>query len=517
MMKRPSKFDRIQAMKLAVTIAVTLSVAAAASQGDTENVAQGHSRQYSRSFLRQASQENSVSANFPIERDDLHGGDFVGADDTMFWERYLRRTEVTSMPTTKPTRRPSTSTPTRRPRPTRSPTDQPTRRPRPTLSPTDRPTRQPRAPTVNPTRTPPTDGPTLAPTPGINQPTVFPSVKPTLAPTEVPSTQPTRRPTRRPTQVPTERPTRRNTAPPTSSPTPETCEVDLATSCTNCAGKTFVNTECQGRPSQLFMRYTGGDCSQTSTTQSVPCFDFGPGPPTEPGTESFIEVSFDETIYFSGWVAVGSDYVIENSSGGLFRSPISILIFNSNNTVPDNLLQTLFFDADCSEPLFLKDQIGASQIVGFTVNDETTMAFLDANIALDVSVPSTSPAVELERLFSESNFGLFNLTNSTQGTVVNPGGLFLTSFDVTIDVTVPGNAEFLSTVLGRTSGGAQCGATDFFSFPYGPIDSPGLIESQGESNGDSNDRKSTSNVSPQKKMWTGKQRRRGDDRRHHAR
>jgi len=223
------------------------------------------------------------------------------------------------------------------------------------------------------------------------------------------------------------------------------------------------------------MLYTGGNCSQSTVGQDIPCLDFGSGPPVEPGTESYILVTANEVTYHAAWVPVGSQYSIQDPSDGVLPPFLSVIVSTSEEVTPDNVLQSLLFFADCSEPLVLKDQIGASQLLAFTVNGETTEAFFDANIALEVSVSDSSPGVILKQLFSESNFGLFNLTENTTGTVIDSGNSFDTSFTVTLDLTVSGDATFLSTVTAETSPGAQCDAVSFLSIAYGPIEEQNIL------------------------------------------
>lgn len=176
-------------------------------------------------------------------------------------------------------------------------------------------------------------------------------------------------------------------------------------------------------------------------------------------------------MYHSAWVPVGSQYVIRDSTtpGAELGAPQSIVIYRSEDLRPANVLQSLLFDGACSQPLNLKDRFGASQVIGFTVDGDTTLAFFNATIELETSVPSDSPGVIMQRLFSEGNLEFYELTSEVEGTVLNPGQSLNSDFRATLDLTQPEDVTFLSTVTGNTNnqGGDQCSAVSFLSIPVG--------------------------------------------------
>ena len=64
--------------------------------------------------------------------------------------------------------------------------------------------------------------------------------------------------------------------------------------------------------------YTGGDCSTTANCQEegkVFCQDFNGGPDDTFGAEAYIVAtdSDEETVYFQGFVAAGSAYIMDNN------------------------------------------------------------------------------------------------------------------------------------------------------------------------------------------------------------
>ena len=162
--------------------------------------------------------------------------------------------EPTSSPTTSPTASPTvepTSAPTTQP--TATPTSQPTSSPTasPTVEPTTSPTVEPTSEPTSPPPTQPTATPTLSPTP---QPTASPTVAPTTSPTVAPTTSPTPEPTTSPTTQPT--------ASPTVAPSPApTDEISLMPNSGPLSGGTVVQITGTGFPSDVFVRFGGGNAS----------------------------------------------------------------------------------------------------------------------------------------------------------------------------------------------------------------------------------------------------------------
>ena len=212
------------------------------------------------------------------------------------------------------------------------------------------------------------------------------------------------------------------------------------------------------------MRFVGGSCQDSTTTQDIACFDFG-AISQEPGTRAYVVVQFRQTVYFSGFVRVGQDYVIQAPNGGTLGPSQSIVVYRSDDLSPNNVLQSLVYVGDCSEPIRLKDRFGASQVVGFRVDGESTNAFESLTVTQQVRVPSTSnSAVELVSLATQSNLRTFNLTDTVAGTNLQIGQATAFNFDVTVDVTIPREYNFVSAVSARTNDGATCSSVSLYSF-----------------------------------------------------
>jgi hypothetical protein len=224
------------------------------------------------------------------------------------------------------------------------------------------------------------------------------------------------------------------------------------------------------------MQFLGGQCNLSNTTQTIPCFDFGNGPPTASGSRAYIVVTHNTSTYFSGWVHVNETYVIKSSSGGggLIGGSMSIVIYKSAQLTPGNVLQSLIFVGNCvDQPLLIQERFGASQVKGFLVNGSSTQAIQTLQLNLTVSVAATSvsvaaTSVTLRTLQTQSNAaGNLNLTQTVSGRTVVPGGHESVGFDIQIDATVPKTYNFVSTVTGvsnTTRGQSTCTNVSDYSF-----------------------------------------------------
>lgn len=161
---------------------------------------------------------------------------------------------------------------------------------------------------------------------------------------------------------------------------------------------------------------------------------------------------------------------MQDPTGAPLGSSQSIVVFSSNDTSPANVLQSLVFDASCTQTtLALKNQFGASELVAFTVNGVTTSAFAQIFVSIRTEVPSGSPRVILEEGFTESNTGFANLTSRIVGREVNATNPSVIGFLRTLDVTEPSTATFVSTIIGNTTSGSRCtGVSPLLTVPYGP-------------------------------------------------
>ncbi|GKY98231.1 hypothetical protein MPSEU_000780800 [Mayamaea pseudoterrestris] len=378
--------------------------------------------------------------------------------------------ELTNAPRTKRPRRPRVT-----PRPTNPPrTNRPTNSPRtkiptnivpsakPVQNPSVSPNRRPSdAPTTgSPSRVPKTGAPMILQPPTSTPSSTPMSALPTRSPSFTPVTQ-TKRPTSRPTEPPatkrptmgpgTSRPTLRPTEVPTDQPfrsptAAATCEIELDTRCEECESLPIINPVCSDTPTQIVMRLEGGTCADSQTPQDFVCFDFGTIS-RAPGTRVYVMVQFRQTVYFSGFVRVGQDFIIQSPNGGTLGSSQSIVIYRSDDVSPGNVLQSLVYVGDCSEPLRLKSQFGASQVIGFTINGDATNAFEDLTVMQRVRVPTTSASnVELVSLATQSNIRTFNLTDIVAGDDLQIGQATAYNFDITVDLTIPRDYNLVSAV-----------------------------------------------------------------------
>ena len=186
------------------------------------------------------------------------------------------------------------------------------------------------------------------------------------------------------------------------------CTVDpISPGADECVFFTQEETLCEKRPTAISLRYTGGDCSQTSHNQDpgkVSCTDFPPL--VEP---VWIVISKPDGTNVSldtgGAVVKFGDIVTAtaaNAGRSEFDSESLVQVFDENN----DLLQELVFHTSCSQPLAPGDQFGSVKVVGFENADQGQVQL----------------GVEVEYTYEIKNMGdveLFNLTveDSVLGTV----------------------------------------------------------------------------------------------------
>jgi hypothetical protein len=197
---------------------------------------------------------------------------------------------------------------------------------------------------------------------------------PTAAPSAVPTIPLTSEPSAVPSQPPVDS---------TNAPTDD-CDLLIEIGCiapfdrADCNDIPPLNTECLESPSEMVMRYNGGDCGGGFNLQPetlYQCTDAQDSPPTEVGTASFIVVTGVETQeeYFAGFVEVGEEFTLQ--AGLEVAANTDVVIYDpSDLTDPEdiiasgNVLQTILFHTSCDDFLFLKDRFGAVQLTEF-VND----------------------------------------------------------------------------------------------------------------------------------------------------
>jgi hypothetical protein len=240
------------------------------------------------------------------------------------------------------------------------------------------------------------------------------------------------------------------------------------------------------------MLYNGGDCSQSDNRQFLKftCEDFGDGPPTEIGTESWIVVTdlTGQIVYHEDFVPVGSNYFLRTPPDQERFVPDQIInIYSSSDATEATLLQTMQYHSSCSSNLELKNRFGASQLVEF-INElqGNVTCFNDANFGFEIVVPVTidGDAAEIIALTANTNFaGFLDLSDQVAGQVVEPGGSISANIVTTFDLTVRQRYTLLiQVVASAVPTGTICTGTNFTEFLAGnppPIDSTTTAPTRG--------------------------------------
>lgn len=121
-------------------------------------------------------------------------------------------------------------------------------------------------------------------------------------------------------------------------------------------------TDCSaGKPIQLEMKYTGGDCSASDNDQSsdkAACS----GDPAGLGTVHVIATG-KNNVYFTGSLDLGDTFWFDPTALGLGKIDNNLVIEIYDES--DNWLQTVTFHASCSQPLAVGDVFGSMELVTF--------------------------------------------------------------------------------------------------------------------------------------------------------
>jgi hypothetical protein len=238
---------------------------------------------------------------------------------------------------------------------------------------------------------------------------------------------------------------------------------------------------CTTRPSSIEMKYTGGDCTNSRNRQAEGffCTDTTSGPPpTTDNTSSYILVTDTVkrgNVYFRDFVSVGSNYVIVPPASGDVPDFLRIVVYSSNVTGnPTNLLQEVQFASSCStgERLWLKDQFGASLIVGYE-NEDQGVVSSSAPVAIQVAIglpESFVGSIDLTMLDVLSNFdGFQDYSNLVNGTSLQGGeSISLDLPGSVLDLAVRRRYTTLTQAAGtKNLSGFICDGSDFKSFVAG--------------------------------------------------
>jgi hypothetical protein len=228
----------------------------------------------------------------------------------------------------------------------------------------------------------------------------------------------------------------------------------------------------------VHFRYNGGDCSQSDnleTRQEFACTDIidngGPPVSTAEEYESYIVVNSrsSEEIYFSGSVAVGEEYTLNaNEQYSVLNGEMTITIFDTEG---GNIIQTTDLLLDCSNPLFLFDKFGSSQVTAWkeTSGREVSSQFeMNRTGTIGVAVnnfDSDEPIRLVEMtLLSNSQDMPIEYTSKVQDEVLFPGSeLQLPGYKFNYDLTTRTRYTFYTTIIAKVNGDKtkQCNGHHF--------------------------------------------------------
>ena len=267
---------------------------------------------------------------------------------------------------------------------------------------------------------------------------------------------------------------------PAPSPSPtSSCVIDI--SLTGCPKyNSTLDNNCQGRPRVITFRYNGGGCAQSDNLQprlKFSCADGNGGPPNVTGTQNYIRAfpTGGSDIYFAGPVAVGEKYTLnENKAFDKLSAEMTVQIFDSEG---GNLLQNVAMHLSCSQPLFLFDKFGASQVTewietsGRVVSDkQADVQTGTIEVKLDASTDDVKPVRLLEMtVLTNTQDEPIDYTPQVAGVVLEPGETIeLEGFGVDIELTERTRYTFFTTIIGETLDGTnQCNGFDFLECTIG--------------------------------------------------
>jgi len=275
-----------------------------------------------------------------------------------------------------------------------------------------------------------------------------------------------------------------NTLPPTPAPSPfpspapspapsSTCIIDVElTGCPNY--NISLDNNCEGRPQVITFRYNGGGCEQSDNLQprqKFTCTDTNGGPPPfGSGVQNYIEAvpRGGSDLYFSGPVSVGEKYTLNaNKQFDKLSADMTISIFDSQG---GSLLQEVNVHLSCSQPLFLFDKFGASQVTswietsGREVSDKRT-GVETGRIEIGLSADNQAGPVRLLEMtvLTNTQDQPIDYTPQVQGQVLQPGGatLDLPGFEIDIELGQRVSYTFFTTLIGESlDGSAMCNGND---------------------------------------------------------
>jgi hypothetical protein len=237
------------------------------------------------------------------------------------------------------------------------------------------------------------------------------------------------------------------------------CNVNVTLTCPIAVPITLDN-DCLDPFQVMHFRYNGGDCSQSDNLedrQEFTCTDFTNNNTTQQEvlSESYIVVtsrSSDE-IYFSGSVAVGEEYTLNaNEEYSVLDGEMTITIFDSEG---GNILQTTDLLLDCTNPLFLFDKFGSSQVTAWReISGREVSSQLETDrtgtIGVVVNNFDSSNPIRLVEMTLISNIQDMPIeyTSEVQGNVLETGSeLQLPGYKFNYDLITRTRYTFFTTII----------------------------------------------------------------------
>ncbi len=341
----------------------------------------------------------------------------------------------------------------------------------------------------SPTAGPVTSSPTAANTPVAPMPT--PMAESTTAPSQT-SVVSTISPTpsmpatpEEPSLAPSELPAH------SSSPPTENCivvEIDCLPPFegANCNDIVVEIIECQEPPSEMVLRYNGGDCDGSFNIQPdtlFSCVDLQGGPPQEVGAVSYITargLGENQEEYFSGFVAIGEDFVL--SAQTVVTANMNIMIYDpsgSSNpdeiTNSDGLVQNITMHTSCLNYLFLKDRFGAVQLVEFENSRQgrvTSYQNITLTYTIELARNQEEVSVELTGLTVTSNIEISegetrDVSPAVIEKIVTPDMTVTIEEQYRIDLTQRKRYTTSAVVVGQADDGKICSGSESYQFTAG--------------------------------------------------
>jgi len=277
-------------------------------------------------------------------------------------------------------------------------------------------------------------------------------------------------------------PTPQPTPPPSPAPSPaptSSCVIDITLNGCPQYNSTLDNN-CDGRPQVITFRYNGGGCSQSDNLQprqKFSCADGNGGPPVAQGSQNYITAfpTGGSDLYFSGVVAVGEKYTLNaNEVFDKLSADMTLEIFDSEG---GNLLQRVDLHLSCSQPLFLFDKFGASQVTEWIETDGRIVSDKQTDVqtgVIEVKLDTASDIIKPVRLLemtvlTNTQDEPIDYTSQVAGVILEPGATIeLEGFGIDIELTERTRYTFFTTLIGETLDGTnQCNGFDFLECTIG--------------------------------------------------